>query len=154
VSRGCNHEELLILLEQAFLIQQKRVWSFEMLEKLERGQLLSKSTKEQRERMRACLEGNLRTAKVVLDDIAKELGYTSTIHKLLDPAFVYGAPGQEVPQPLLDSLARVETQERESGTQHLAAMVRELQVEHEAFLADVQERIREDVDIQTLLAGM
>lgn len=151
---GCNHEELLELLERAFLIQQKRVWSFEMLEKLERGQILSKGTKEQRDRMRACLEGNLRTAKVVLDEIAKQLGYTSTIHKLLDPCFVYGAPGPEVPKPLLDSLSRVETQERESGTKHFCAMVRELQVEHEAFLADVQERIREDVDLQAILAGM
>jgi hypothetical protein len=151
---GCNHEELLELLERAFLIQQKRVWSFEMLEKLERGQVLSKGTKEQRDRMRACLEGNLRTAKTVLDEIAHQLGYTSTIHKLLDPQFVYGAPGPEVPQVLLDQLSRVETQERESGTQHLAAMVRELQVEHEAFLADVHERIREDVDLQAILAGM
>jgi hypothetical protein len=151
---ACNHEELLELLERAFLIQQKRVWSFEMLDKLGRGVVLSKGTQEQRDRMRACLEGNLRTAKIVLDEIARQLGYTSTIHKLLDPQFVYGAPGPEVPQVLLDQLSRVETQERESGTQHLAAMVRELQVEHEAFLADVQERIREDVDLQALLAGM
>jgi hypothetical protein len=151
---GCNHEELLELLERAFLIQQKRVWSFEMLDKLGRGQVLSKGTQEQRDRMRACLEGNLRTSKTVLDEIARQLGYTSTIHKLLDPQFVYGAPGPEVPQVLLDQLSRVETQERESGTQHLSAMVRELQVEHEAFLADVQERIREDVDLQAILAGM
>lgn len=151
---GKGDDYIRELLERAFLIQQKRVWSFEMLDKLARGQILAKGLPEQRDRMRACLEGNLRTAKVVLDDIAKELGYRSTIHKLLDPCFVYGAPGEEVPRVLIDQLDRVEAQERESGTVHFSAMVRELQVEQEGFLADVQERVREDVDLQAILAGM
>lgn len=149
-----NQDVILELLERAFLVQQKRVWSLEMLDKLSRGQILALSQPEQRDKMRACLEANLRTAKVVLDDLARELGYESTIRKILDPCFVYGAPGEEVPQVLLDLLDRIETQEREAGTQHFAAMVRELQVEQEPFLEDVMARVREDANLHALLAGL
>jgi hypothetical protein len=144
---------LLELLERAFLVQQKRVWSLETLAKLEQRQVLAKGTDEQRAKMRAFLEGNLRMAKIVIDEIAKELGYESTMRKVLDPTFIMGARGEKTPNSVLEKLDRVDSIQREAGTQHYAAMMRELLVTHEAFLEDVQQRVHDDVAMQALLQG-
>jgi hypothetical protein len=149
-----NGEYLRELLERAFLVQQKRVWSLEMLDKLARKQVLAKGTDEQRDTLRKSLEANLRISKVVLDEIAKELGYESTIRKLLDPRFVMGAPGEEISQQTLDKFDRADTKEREAGAQHYASMIRELLVEHEGFLAFVQGRVCQELDMEAVLQGM
>jgi hypothetical protein len=149
-----RYEYLCELLERAFLVQQKRVWSLEMLDKLARKQVLAKGTDEQRDLLRRSLEANLRVSKVVLDEIAKELGYESTIRKLLDPQFVIGAPGEEIPQVTLDKLDSADTKEREAGAQHYASMIRELLVEHEGFLAFVQARVCHELDVEAVLQGM
>lgn len=142
------------LLERAFLVQQKRVWSLEMLDKLSRKHVLAKATDEQRDGLRRSLEANLRISKVVLDEIAKELGYHSQMRKLLDPQFVMGARGEgDVPAATLERLDRVDAQQREAGAQHYAAMVRELLVEQEAFLADVQARVHDELDLEAVLQG-
>lgn len=142
------------LLERAFLVQQKRVWSLETLAKLERRQVLAKGTDEQRDNMRSFLEGNLRMAKIVIDEIAKELGYESSVRKVLDPTFIMGARSEgKTPNSVLEKLDRVDSIQREAGTQHYAAMMRELLVTHEAFLEDVQQRVHDDVAMQALLQG-
>jgi hypothetical protein len=151
---GRQDNYLLELLERAFLVQQKRVWSLETLAKLEQKKFLGTASDEQREKMRAFLEGNLRIAKYVLDEIAKELGYSSPIRKILDPTFVLGARGEGVSSKVLEKLDGVDTSQREAGTQHYAAMMRELLVTHEGFLEDVQTRVHEDVAMQELLDGM
>jgi hypothetical protein len=143
-----------MLLERAFLIQQKRVWSLETLQKFERRQILGRAPDEQRDKLRSFLEGNLRTAKTVLDEIAKELGYSASMRKMLDPTFVLGAPSDDVTGSMLERLDRVDTLQREAGTHHSAAMVRELLVTHEPFLEDVQQQVREDVELQALLGGL
>jgi hypothetical protein len=148
-----DQEYVRELLERAFLVQQKRVWSLEMLDKLGRRQVLAKGTDAQRDALRKTLEANLRISKVVLDEIAKELGYESTLRKLLDPKFVIGAPGEEVPQVVLDKIDSADTQAREAGSQHYSAMVRELLVEHEDFLAFVQARVCHELDLEAVLQG-
>jgi hypothetical protein len=145
---------IIELLERAFLVQQKRVWSLETLAKLERKQVLGKASDEEREKMRNFLEGNLRIAKYVIDEIAKELGYTSPIRKILDPTFVLGARGEGVSNNVLEKLDHVDTKQREAGTDHYASMMRELLVTHEGFLEDVQGRVHEDVAMQSLLDSM
>ena len=103
------------LLERAFLVQQKRVWSLETLHRLERRQVLGNASEEQRSRMRSFLEGNLRIAKQVIDEIAKELGYSSGMRKILDPTFVMGARGDAgVPSTILEKLDRVDSSHREA----------------------------------------
>ena len=145
---------MIELLERAFLVQQKRVWSLETLAKLERRQVLGSAPEDQRENMRAFLEGNLRIAKYVIDEIAKELGYTSGIRKILDPTFVLGARGDGVSSNVLEKLDYVDTKQREAGTGHYSSMMRELLVTHEGFLEDVQGRVHEDVAMQALLDAM
>jgi len=151
---GRQDNYVIELLERAFLVQQKRVWSLETLAKLERKQLLGTATDEARQKMRAFLEGNLRIAKYVLDEIAKELGYSSPIKKILDPTFVLGARGEAVSNKVLEKLENVDTKQREAGTDHYASMMRELLVTHEGFLEDVQTRVHEDVAMQEILDGM
>ncbi len=146
---------LMELLERAFLVQQKRVWSLETLAKLEQRKILAKASDDERANYRAFLEGNLRIAKTCLDEIAKELGYTSPARKILDPTFVVGARGEAgVTNSVLEKLDRVDSHQREAGTQHYAAMMRELLVTHEGFLEDVQTRVHEDVAMQKLLASL
>ncbi|HZV00308.1 MAG TPA: hypothetical protein VFF73_26555 [Planctomycetota bacterium] len=145
---------IIELLERAYLVQQKRVWSLETLAKLERRTLLGNATDEARNKMREFLEGNLRIAKVVLDEIAKELGYSSPTRKILDPTFVLGARGEGVSNKVLEKLDRVDSAQREEGTQHYAAMMRELLVTHEGFLEDVQTRVQEDVAMSKLLENL
>ncbi len=145
---------IIELLERAYLVQQKRVWSLETLAKLERRTLLGNATDEARNKMREFLEGNLRIAKVVLDEIAKELGYSSPTRKILDPTFVLGARGEGVSNKVLEKLDRVDSAQREEGTQHYAAMMRELLVTHEGFLEDVQTRVQEDVAMSKLLESL
>jgi hypothetical protein len=142
------------LLERAFLVQQKRVWSLETLSRIESKKMMASATEEQRTRMIAFLEGNLRIAKYVLDEIAKELGHSSPTRKILDPTFVLGARGDGVSNKVLEKLDRVDSTQKEAGTQHYAAMMRELLVTHEGFLEDVQTRVHEDVEMQALLDSM
>ncbi|MEZ0228718.1 MAG: hypothetical protein ACAI25_08845 [Planctomycetota bacterium] len=151
---GRQDNYVIELLERAFLVQQKRVWSLETLAKLERKQVLGTASEEQRGKMRAFLEGNLRIAKYVIDEIAKELGYTSGMRKILDPTFVLGARGESVSNQVLEKLDRVDSSQREAGTDHYASMMRELLVTHEGFLEDVQSRVHEDVAMQSLLDSM
>jgi hypothetical protein len=151
---GRQDNYIIELLERAFLVQQKRVWSLETLAKLERKQILGDASEEQRGKMRSFLEGNLRIAKYVLDEIAKELGYSSPIRKILDPTFVLGARGDGVSNKVLEKLDRVDSTQREAGTDHYASMMRELLVTHEGFLEDVQTRVHEDVAMQTILDSM
>jgi hypothetical protein len=145
---------IIELHERAYLVQQKRVWSLEMLAKLESRRILGTATDEARDKMREFLGGNLRIAKVVLDEIAKELGYSSPTRKILDPTFVLGARGEAVSNKVLEKLDHVDSAQREEGTQHYAAMMRELLVTHEGFLEDVQSRVQEDVAMQKILDGM
>jgi hypothetical protein len=151
---GRQDNYVIELLERAFLVQQKRVWSLETLAKLERKQILGDASDEQRGKMRSFLEGNLRIAKYVIDEIAKELGYTSPIRKILDPTFVLGARGEAVSSKVLEKLDHVDTKQREEGTEHYSSMMRELLVTHEGFLEDVQTRVHEDVAMQALLDSM
>src|SRR5581483_4991692 len=123
---GRQDNYVIELLERAFLVQQKRVWSLEMLAKLERKQILGTASDDAREKMRGFLEGNLRIAKYVIDEIAKELGYSSPIRKILDPTFVLGARGETVPTNVLEKLDRVDSTQKEAGTDHYASMMREL----------------------------
>lgn len=139
------------MLERAFLVQQKRVWSLETLAKLEQRRFLGKASEEERARVRSFLEGNLRMAKTVLDEIARELGYDSGLRKILDPTFVMGGRGEAVSSSVLERLDHVDSQEREAGTHHYSAMMRELLVTHEGFLSDVQQRVHDDVALQALL---
>src|SRR3954467_3171451 len=113
---GRQDNYVIELLERRFLVQQKRVWSLETLAKLERKQVLGKASDEQRAKMRSFLEGNLRIAKYVIDEIAKELGYSSPMSKILDPTFVLGARGGEVSNKVLEKLERVDTSQKEAGT--------------------------------------
>lgn len=151
---GRQDNYVIELLERAFLVQQKRVWSLETLAKLEQKKVLGTATEEQRDKMRHFLEGNLRIAKYVIDEIAKELGYTSPMRKILDPTFVLGARGEGVSSTVLDKLDKVDSTQREAGTDHYSAMMRELLVTHEGFLEDVQSRVHEDVAMQALLDSM
>jgi hypothetical protein len=161
LSPGCatlqrvkKEDYVIELLERAYLVQQKRVWSLETLSRIESKKMLANVTPEQRERMIAFLEGNLRIAKYVLDEIAKELGYSSPIRKILDPTFVAGAPSEGLSSKVLEKLDQVDSSQKEAGTQHYAAMMRELLVTHEGFLEDVQTRVHEDVEMQALLDRM
>ncbi|MCA8922888.1 MAG: hypothetical protein KDD82_13825 [Planctomycetes bacterium] len=143
------------LLERAFLIQEKQVWSQNMLKRLEQGKFLGASTDEEKKKTRQLLEGNLRVSREILDELALELGYESpTVFKLLDPEFVYGAPSDEIPQVLSEQLQKIDARERESGSSHIRSMFRELKLRHDEFLSEVQKRIRDDVDLHSLFATL
>ena len=142
-------------LERAFLVQEKRVWSLNMLKRLEEGSFLREAPATERQQTQELLAGNLRVAQEVLDDLARELGYESpSVFRLLDPEFVYGAPGPEVGPELTEQLERVDAREREAGTSHVSGMLRELKTRHDAFLSELAARVREDVNLQALLLSM
>lgn len=141
------------LLEQAFLVQQKRVWSLEMLDRLERRRVMTAASDAERAATRRLLEGNLRVAQEELDRIARELGYERpTVFRLLDPEFVYGAPGKEVGAALTRALEAIDAREREAGTSHLSCMLRDLKSRHDPFLRALAEQVRQDVELHALLA--
>ncbi len=143
------------LLEQAFLLQQKRVWSLEMLEQLERGRAMANASKEERGATRQLLEGNLRVAKEELDRVANDLGYENpSVFKLIDPEFVYGAPSKEVSASLRRELEAIDAREREAGTSHLSCMLRELKSRHDDFLEAVAELVRKDVELHAVWASL
>lgn len=143
------------LLERAFLIQEKRVWSHTMLRRLEQGEFMGGATDAEKKTTRQLLEGNLRVSREILDELALELGYeTPTVFKLLDPEFVYGAPSEEIPEALNKSLQKIDAREREAGNAHVRAMFRELKLRHDDFLSLVQHRIRDDVELHSLFASM
>jgi len=143
------------LLEQALLIQEKRVWSQDMLEHLEKGTFMPGSSDEAKQQTRDLLEGNLRVALEILDRLANELGYDRTsVLRLLDPEFVYGAPGTEIGDRLREQLELVDARERESGTAHLSALMRDLKTRHDAFLSDVQEQVKRDVDLHAIFSSL
>jgi len=148
-------EERCRLLEQAFLIQEKRVWSQGTLKRLEQGEFMAGATPAEKNRTRQLLEGNLRVSREILDRLATELGYERpSVFKLLDPEFVYGAPGEEIPEALSEQLQRIDALERESGCSHLKAMSRELKTRHDEFLSDVQRQVRDDVDLHAIFEAM
>ena len=148
-------EERCRYLEQAFLVQEKRVWSQTMLEQLERGEFMAGEAPEARARTRALLEGNLRVAREVLDRLAVDLGYDQpTVFRLLDPEFVYGAPGPDVGPALTSQLERVDAREREQGTSHLACLLRDLKTRHDEFLAEMASEVRRDVDLHQLMGEL
>jgi hypothetical protein len=143
------------LLEQALLIQEKRVWSQDMLEHLEKGTFMPGSSDEAKQKTRDLLEGNLRVALEILDRVAEELGYERTsVLRLLDPEFVYGAPGTEIGDRLREQLELVDARERESGTAHLSALMRDLKTRHDAFLSDVQEQVKRDVNLHAIFSSL
>lgn len=143
------------LLEQALLIQEKRVWSQDMLKRLEKGTFMGAADAAQKKQTRELLEGNLRVAVEALDRLAMELGYDSTsVMRLLDPEFVYGAPGTEVGPHLRDQLEKVDARERESGRAHVNALMRDLKTRHDAFLGEVQERVQRDVDLHSIFSSL
>lgn len=143
------------LLEQVVLIQEKRVWSQEMIKKLEQGGFMAGAGEPEKAQTRNLLEGNLRVAKEILDRLAQELGYERpSVFKLLDPEFVYGAPGQEVGEQLTRQLEIVDAREREGGTSHLREMMRELKTRHDDFLGDVQEQVHQDVELHAIFASL
>lgn len=143
------------LLEQALLIQEKRVWSQDMLEGLEKGSFMAGSSEQDKQQTRDLLEGNLRVAREVLDRLAEELGYDRTsVLRLLDPEFVYGAPGTEIGDRLREQLELVDARERESGTAHVSALMRDLKTRHDAFLSDVQEQVKRDVDLHSIFSSL
>lgn len=144
-------EARCLLLEQAFLIQEKRVWSQDMLQQLERGEFLPNADANEKAQTRKLLLGNLRVSREVLDHLALELGYdTTSIRKLLDPEFAYGAPGDDIPDQLVEQLEALDARERESGDSHLRAMFRDLKTRHDEFLSDVQRKVRDDVQLNDL----
>ena len=143
------------LLEQAFLVQEKRGWSQDMLDKLAKGQFMAKASDADKARTRQLLRGNLRVSTEILDRLAVELGYERTsVFQLLDPEFVYGAPGDEIPDALTEQLEGVDARERESGCAHLMAMFRELKSRHDEFLRDVQDHVRRDVELHDIFEAM
>lgn len=143
------------LLEQALLIQEKRVWSQDMLAELERGNFMGGASVEEKERTQRLLEGNLRVAREFLDRIAQDLGYESpTVFRLLEPEFVYGAPGREVGEKLTRQLELIDSRERESGTSHISSMLRELKTRHDEFLHEVQEHVQRDVELHSIFAEL
>jgi hypothetical protein len=144
-------ETRCLLLEQAFLIQEKRIWSRDMLRKLDTGEFMGQASDPEKTQTRQLLRGNLRVGKEILDELANELGYESpTVFKLLDPEFVYGASGEEIPDVLVEQLQKVDSRERESGCSHLQAMFRELKTRHDEFLVEVQQQVRKDVELHAL----
>lgn len=143
------------LLERAFLIQEKRVWSQDMLKKLEQGNFMTGASAEDKARTRDLLEGNLRVSKEILDGLAGELGYEgASVFKLLDPEFVYGAPGREVGEQLTRQLELVDARERESGRSHLAGMLRDMKSRHDAFLGEVQKEVQRDVELHAIFSSL
>ena len=76
------------------------------------------------------------------------------VFQLLDPEFVYGAPGDEIPDALTEQLEGVDARERESGCAHLMAMFRELKSRHDEFLRDVQDHVRRDVELHDIFEAM
>ncbi len=143
------------LLEQALLIQEKRVWSQDMLKNLEKGSFMPGASDEAKRQTRNLLGGNLRVALEILDRLANELGYERTsVLRLLDPEFVYGAPGTEIGDRLREQLELVDARERESGTAHLSALMRDLKTRHDAFLSDVQEQVKRDVDLHAIFSSL
>lgn len=143
------------LLEQAYLIQEKRVWSQEMLKKLERGAFMAGATAPEKAQTRDLLEGNLRVSKEILNEVAEDLGYERpTVFKLLDPEFVYGAPGTEVGEALTRQLELIDAREREAGTSNLGSMLRDLKTRHDEFLAEVQARVQKDLDLHAIFASL
>jgi hypothetical protein len=142
-------------LEQAVLIQEKRVWSQDMLKALKRKTFMAGATNEEKLRTQRLLEGNLRVAKEFLDGIARDLGYERpTVFKLLEPEFVYGAPGPDVGEQLTKQLELIDQRERESGTSHISSMLRELKTRHDEFLREVQEHVQRDVELHAIFAEL
>jgi len=142
---------LIELLERALILQQKRVWSLEMLRRIEGGALLSEAPVEERERTIAQLEGSLRVSRECLNEVAGNAGYSVTIERMFDPAFVLGMQERDLGPSLERAFDDLRSRERESGTEALVAMLRELRVSHEPYLEDVERRVREDVDLQRQL---
>ena len=143
------------LLEQALLIQEKRVWSQHMLEQLEKGTFMPGASAPAKQQTRDLLDGNLRVALEILDRLAENLGYDRTsVFRLLVPEFVYGAPGTEVGEQLRQQLELVDARERESGTAHLGALMRDLKTRHDEFLVGVQEQVKKDVDLHAIFASL
>lgn len=148
-------EQRCFFLEQALLIQEKRVWSQDMLKKLKRKTFMAGSTDEEKERTQRLLEGNLRVAREVLDRLACDLGYERpTVFKLLEPEFVYGAPGTDVGEKLTEQLRQIDAREREAGTSHVSSMLRELKTRHDEFLREVQEAVQRDVQLHAIFAEL
>lgn len=133
------------LLERAFLLQQKRVWSLETLLKLERGQILGKADASHRQTLIANLEGNLRVTRECLNDVARESGYESSAAKILDPTFNIGIEAVTPSESLESLLEQVDRSEVAAGVHNYRAMCRELAVQHEPYFQDVEGRIRDDV---------
>lgn len=143
------------LLEQVCLIQEKRVWSQDMLKELEQGHFMKGADDASKQRTRSLLEGNLRVSTEILDRLAVDLGYESrSVFKLLDPEFVYGAPGAEVGEKLRSELETIDAREREAGTSHLSAMMRDLKTRHDEFLSEVQRRVQDDVELHSIFASL
>ncbi|RMG12346.1 MAG: hypothetical protein D6731_14105 [Planctomycetota bacterium] len=148
-------EERLRLLERGFLLQEKRIWSQTMLGRLERDEFMAGASPAEKERTRRLLQGNLRVAVEMLDRIAEDLGYDRpTVFQLLEPEFVYGAPGTDVGEKLTEQLERVDARERESGTSHLSSMLRDLKTRHDPFLGEVQQQVQRDVDLHTVFGEL
>lgn len=148
-------EERCNLLEKAMLVQEKRVWSQSMLKKLKRKTFMAGATDEEKQRTQRLLEGNLRVAMEVLDRLAQDLGYESpTVFKLLEPEFVYGAPGTDVGEKLTKQLEMIDSREREAGTSHLSSMLRELKTRHDEFLGEVQGLVKRDVELNAVFAQL
>ena len=138
-------------LEQVALIQEKRVWSQDMLRELKAETFMAGATPAEKERTQRLLEGNLRVALEFLDNLARDLGYERpTVFKLLEPEFVYGAPGREVGEQLTRQLELIDAREREAGTSHISSMLRELKTRHDEFLREVQEHVQRDVDLHKI----
>lgn len=145
-------ETMCQLLEQALLVQEKRVWSEQTLKLLEEEQRVKGATATELRRARDFLESNLRVAREVLDRLAVDLGYdASGVRKVLEGD---GAAGAEVSPALDRTLDRVDAREREAGLSHLKAMFRDLTRRHDQFLAEVAEQVRDDVALNQSLSAM
>jgi len=135
---------LLELMERAFLLQQKRIWSLETLLKIERGQLLQRAPGLERQNLIDHLNSNLRIARECLNDVARTAGYESGAAKLIDPSVMMGVTGHPVTTTMERTLEQMDMAEREAGIHNLASMCRELGIQHEPFFEQVNERIRSD----------
>lgn len=149
-----GQDYLIELLERAFLLQQKRVWTLEMLRKIDHGAAYASADASQRRRAVGLLESNLRVARERLDHVASEIGYESNLHKLMDPSFVIGTSIEPLSLSAEGQIEQADMAEREAGIRHLKAMCRELSVIHEPYFEDVQARVRKDYEFYEMVGGL
>lgn len=142
------------LLERAFLLQEKRVWSLETMLKIERGQILTELSEDERQCFLESLSSNVRIAKECLNDVARNSGYESGVAKIFDPSFNLGIPASSMTATVARQIEQLDAAEERKGIKHFKAMCRELAVFHEPYFEDVEAKIRQDIELHSLFRDM